>query len=98
MNVLWSPNKPGYRMYLSADGGRDGPHLNLCATRLFWRIQQKLAAAKINGSRALAHTENSLLSEPCDRLILESQLTAGLHTGLHSRAVANIIVHCSCTR
>jgi hypothetical protein len=64
----------------------------------FWRIQQKLAAAKVNGSRPFAHAKNSLLAKACDRLILESQLTPGLDTGLHGGALVNIIVQCSRTR
>src|SRR4029453_13254882 len=85
-------------IYLSGDRCRHGTGLNFVAPRLFRRIQQKLAAAKINGSRPFAHAKNSLLAKACDRLILESQLTPGLHTGLHSCALANIIVHCSRTR
>ena len=42
--------------------------------------------------------KNSLLAKACDRLILESQLTPGLDTGLHRRALVNMIVHCSRTR
>src|SRR4026208_1558364 len=92
-------DKPGFReIYLPRDRCRDRPHLNLCATCLFRRIQQKLAAAKVNRSRPFANTKNSLLAKACDRLILESQLTPGLHAGLHSRAVANVIVHCSWAR
>ncbi len=75
---------------LPCDRCRDGPGLNLDATRLFRRIQQKLAAAKINGSRPFTHAKNSFLAKACDRLILESQLTPGLDIGLrHSRAPAN---------
>jgi len=84
--------------YLPCDRCRDGPGLNLCTTRFFRRIQQKLAAAKINGSRPFAHAKNRLLAKACDRLILESQLTPGLDTGLHGRTLVNIIVHCSRTR
>jgi hypothetical protein len=97
--VFWNPGQAGSQeIYLPSDGCRDGPGLNLCATRFFRRIQQKLAAAKINGSRPFAHAKNSLLAKACDRLILESQLTPGLDTGLHGRALMNIIVHCSRTR
>jgi len=88
---------PGHRNLLPSDRCRDGPGLNLDATRFFRRIQQKLAAAKVNGSRPFAHTKNSLLAKACNRLILESQLTAGLNTGLHGAALANIIVYCSRT-
>ena len=45
----------------------------------------------------LGHAKNGLLAKACDRLILESQLTPGLGTGLHGRALVNIIVHCSRT-
>src|SRR5262249_57613099 len=76
----------------------NGPGLNFCGTRFLRHTQQKLAAAKVNGSRPVAHTENSLLAKACDRLIFESQLTPRLHTGLYRRAVANIIVNCTPTR
>src|SRR3989442_1166651 len=99
MNASWNPGQSGSQeIYLPSDRCRDGPGLNLGATRFFRRIQQKLAAAKINGSRPFAHTKNSLLPKAGDRLILESQLTPGLDTGLHGRALVNIIVHCSRTR
>src|SRR5947199_10794122 len=84
--VFWNPGQAGSQeIYLPCDRCRDGTGLNLCATRLFRRIQQKLAAAKINGSRPFAHAKNRLLAKACDRLILESQLTPGLDTGLHGR-------------
>jgi hypothetical protein len=99
VNIFWNPGQAGSQeIYLPCDRCRDGPGLNLCATRLFRRIQQKLAAAKINGSRPFAHAKNRLLAKACDRLILESQLTPGLDTGLHGRTLVNIIVHCSRTR
>src|SRR5215471_14965666 len=82
----------------TGDRCRDRSHLDFCAARFFRRIQQKLAAAKINGSGPFAHTKDSVLAKACDRLILESQLTAGLDTGLHRRALANVVVHCSRTR
>ncbi len=80
------------QIYLTGDRCRDGPHLNFCAARFLGRIQQKLTAAKINGSRPFAHAKASLLAKACDRLILESQLTPGLDASLHGRALANIIV------
>ena len=93
MNGFGITDKPGSEeIYLPRDRCRDGSHLNFCAARFFRGIKQKLTAAKINGSRPFAHTENSLLAKACDRLILESQLTPGLHTGLHGGTVANIIV------
>ena len=99
MNVFWNHGQAGsHKNYLPGDRCRDGPHLNFCATGFFRRIQQKLASAKINGSRPFAHTKDSFLAKAGDRLILESQLTPGLDTGLHGRALANIIVHCSRTR
>lgn len=99
MNVFWNHGQAGSQeIDLPGDRCRDGPHLNFCATRFFRRIQQKLAAAKINSSRSFAHTKDSLFAKACDRLILESQLTPGLDTGLHGRALANIIIHCSRTR
>src|SRR5207249_9808685 len=97
--VFWNPGQAGSQeIYLPTDRCRDGPGLNLCATRLFRRIQQKLAAAKINGSRPFAHAKSTLRAKACDRLILESQLTPGRDTGLHGRALVNIIVHCRRTR
>ena len=97
--VFWNPGQAGSQeIYLPSDRCRDGPHLNLCATRFFRRVQQKLAAAKINVSRTFAYAKNSLLAKARDRLIFESQLTPGLDTGLHGCALANIIVHCSRTR
>ena len=100
MNCIWeSADNLGHKeIYLPGNRCRDGPHLNFCATRLCRRIQQKLAAAKINGSRPVAHAEDSFLAKAGDRLILESQLTPGLDTGLHGRALTNTIVHCSRTR
>ena len=86
------------QIYLTGDRCRDGPHLNFCAARFLGRIQQKLTAAKINGSRPFAHAKASLLAKACDRLILESQLTPGLDASLHGRALANVIVHRSRTR
>jgi hypothetical protein len=83
---------------LTGDRCRDRPHLNLRATRFVRRIQQKLAAAKINGSGPLAHAKDSLLAKACDRLILESQLAPGLDTGLHGGALVNIVVHRSRAR
>ena len=78
MNVFWNHGESRVTgNLLSCDRCRDGPGLNLDATPFFRRIQQKLAAAKINGSRPFAHTKNSLFAKACDRLILESQLTAG---------------------
>ena len=87
MYVFWNPGQAGSQeIYLPTDRCRDGPGLNLCATRFFRRIQQKLAAAKIKCSRPFAHAKNSLLAKARDRLILESQLTPGLATGLHGCA------------
>src|SRR5436189_5819757 len=60
---------------------------------MFRHIKQKLAATQINASGPFTDTKNSLLAEARDRFILESQLTPGLDTGLHRRALANIIVH-----
>src|SRR4030095_3291641 len=99
MKVLGITGQPELQeIYLPGDSCRNGPDLNFCATRFFRRIKQKLAAAKINSSRPFAHAKDSLLAKACDRLILESQLTPGLNTGLHSRALANTIIHCSRTR
>jgi hypothetical protein len=99
MNVFGITEKAeAQEIDLTGDRCRDGPRLNFCATRFLGRVQQKLAAAKINGSWCFAHTKDSLLAKACDRLILESQFTPGLDTGLHGGAVANIIVHCRRTR
>ena len=40
----------------------------------------------------LGHAKNGLLAKACDRLILESQLTLGLATCLHGRALVSIIM------
>ena len=98
MNVIgMTGQEESQEIYLPGDRCRNGPGLNFCGTRFLRHTQQKLAAAKINGSRPFADTKNSLLAKACDRLIFESQLTPGLDTGLHGRALANIIVHCSRT-
>ena len=78
--------------------GRDGPHLDFCSAGMFRHVEQKLAATQINASGPFADTKDSLLAEARNRLILESQLTPGLNTGPHRRALANIIVHRSRTR
>src|SRR5438067_11282991 len=62
-----------------------------------WHIEQKLAAAQVNGSRPVPRTIDRLLAETRDRLILKSQLTPRLGAGLHRRALSNIIVHCGWT-
>src|SRR5215813_14736497 len=99
MNVFWNHGtNPVTNLILPSDRCRDGPGLNFCATRFLRHTQQKLAAAKINGSRPFADTKNSLLAKACDRLIFESQLTPRLDTGLYRRALTNIIVNCSRTR
>ena len=85
-------------IYLARDRCRNRSGLNFYLPSFFGRIKQKLAAANINRSSPVAYVKDSLLAKACDRLILESQLTPGLHTGLDRRAVANIIIHCSRTR
>src|SRR5207244_6824181 len=55
-------------------------------------------AAQINGSRPFPRAIDRLLAETRDRLILKSQLTPGLDTGLYRCALANIIVDCGRTR
>src|SRR5262249_48365053 len=98
VNVFGITDKPRSQdLYLSGDRSRNGSGLNFCATRFLRHTQQELAAAKINGSRPFAHATNSLLAEACDRTIFESQFAPGLDAGLHGRALANIIVHCSRT-
>jgi len=84
--------------YLPGDRCRHDPCLNFRSTRFFRNVHQKLTAAEIDGSRPFAYTENSLFAKACDRLILKSQLTPGLDTVLHRRAIPNIIVNCSRTR
>src|SRR6266568_3407961 len=86
---------PSREICLPRDRCSDGPHLHICAASFFRHIKQKLAAAQINGSCPSAHTEDSLLAKTRDRLILKSQLTPGLVTSLHRRALAHIIVYCS---
>src|SRR5437773_5963763 len=85
---------PAQEICLTRDRCRNGSHLDFCATGFFWHIKQKLAAAQINGSRPFPRTIDSLLTETRDRLILKSQLTPGLDTGLHCCPLANIIVDC----
>ena len=82
----------------ACDRCRDRPHLDFCAAGMFRHVKQKLAATQLNGSRPFADTKDSLLAETRDGLILKSQLTPGLDTGLHRGALANIIVHCGRTR
>ncbi len=99
MNVFWNYGQSGISgNLLPGDRRRDGPGLNFRGTRFFGHVQQKLAAANINASRAVPHTESTFLAKACDRLILESQLTPGLGTRLHGGALANIFVHRSRTR
>src|SRR5262249_60570079 len=96
---IWNHGKTrSQEIDLTGDRCRDRSHLDFCTARFFRRVQQKLTAAKINGSGPFAHTKDSLLTKACDRLILESQLTPGLDTGLHRGALANVVVHCSRTR
>ena len=85
-------------IYLSCDRCRDGSGFDFCAAGIFRHIEQKLAPAQINRSRPFSRTKDSFLAETGDRLILKSQLTPGLDTGLDRRALADIIVHCRRTR
>src|ERR1041385_748068 len=85
-------------IYLARDRCRNRSGLNFHLPSFFGRIKQKLTAANINRSSPVAYVKDSLLAKACDRLILESQLTPGLYSGLHCCALADTIVHCSLTR
>ncbi len=99
MKVFWNHGQARISgNLLPRDRRRDGPGLNFRPTRFFWHVQQKLAAANIDASRAVPHTESTFLAKARDRFILKCQLTPGLGTRLHGGALANIFVHCRRTR
>jgi hypothetical protein len=61
--ILESPDKPGHRKFIyPVIAAVTAPALTFAPPAFFGRIQQKLAAAKINGSRPFAHAKNSLLA------------------------------------
>jgi peptidoglycan hydrolase-like protein with peptidoglycan-binding domain len=62
VECTWNHGPTRVRGDLSGDRCSNGPDLNFCATRFFRHTKQKLAAAKIDGSRPFAHTKNSLLA------------------------------------
>src|SRR6516164_2851427 len=90
--LLVSDSLPG-KPCLPRDRCCNRPHLDVCAASFLRRIKQKLTAAQINGSRPFAHAEDRPLAKTGDRLILKSEFTPGLDTGLHRCPLANIIVY-----